>query len=287
MIYSLKTKSIETLREKLQIKSEALNLLAKQIELCNKEKTEYKRLIDTLYDKNLSLKKSLYFKENEVEYADNLHDSSSFNSALNNNKQRKQNSKFFNKLSPNSSTTTLFSDIESEDYMKILKDLVKTLQKEKHELIQKYEDCEQQLQDSRSDLRLLREQIVRQRVGGLNEGLTYTPDVSCAIQTVTPVSNKSQSTPQTSLTFGANFRENLIKEIENLREQKLQVDTELKLVQCQKEEIEVERDQFKLKFNKLNRFLNEVSTCVDTLDINLDDQSTGELIYIQEDFKCI
>jgi hypothetical protein len=43
--------------------------------------------------------------------------------------------------------------------MKVLKDLVKVLQKEKHDLIQKYEESQQQLQDSRSDLRLLREQL--------------------------------------------------------------------------------------------------------------------------------
>ena len=45
--------------------------------------------------------------------------------------------------------------------MKVLKDLVKVLQKEKHNLIQKYEESQQQLQDSRSDLRLLREQLGR------------------------------------------------------------------------------------------------------------------------------
>jgi deoxycytidine triphosphate deaminase len=43
--------------------------------------------------------------------------------------------------------------------MKVLKDLVKILQKEKHDLIQKFEESEQQLQDSKSDLRLLREQL--------------------------------------------------------------------------------------------------------------------------------
>ena len=61
---------METLKEKLQIKSEALNLLSKQLELCNKEKMDYKQLIDTLYDKNLSLKKSLYFKQNQVDPED-------------------------------------------------------------------------------------------------------------------------------------------------------------------------------------------------------------------------
>lgn len=40
-------------------------MLGKQLELCNKEKNEYKRLIDTLYDKNLSLKKTLYYQQQQ------------------------------------------------------------------------------------------------------------------------------------------------------------------------------------------------------------------------------
>ncbi len=145
-------KSIDTLREKLQIKSEALNMLAKQIELCNKEKSEHKRLIDQLYDKNLALKKSLYFKENEVmedafDMSSKVPHSVTFNSALNLEQHRKPIKKetsknrlsipLFTKLSPNTSSTCLFNEAESEDYMKILKDLVKTLQKEKSDLKQK------------------------------------------------------------------------------------------------------------------------------------------------------
>ena len=63
-------KSIEALREKLHIKSEALNMLGKQLEMCNKEKIEYKKMIDTLYDKNLSLKKMLYLEQNHVDPED-------------------------------------------------------------------------------------------------------------------------------------------------------------------------------------------------------------------------
>lgn len=132
-------------------------MLAKQIELCNKEKSEHKRLIDQLYDKNLSLKKSLFFKENEVmedafETGSSISHSATFNSATSLGQQqqqqrravKKENSKallsipLFNKLSPNASSTCLFNEAESEDYMKILKDLVKTLQKEKSDLKQKY-----------------------------------------------------------------------------------------------------------------------------------------------------
>lgn len=245
--------SIETLREKLQIKSEALNLLAKQIELCNKEKSEHKRLIDTLYDKNLSLKKSLYFKENEVIEDQELNLRSNHGQTKNNG-SKLLTLPLFNKLSPNTSSTNLFSETESEDYMKVLKDLVKTLQKEKLDLKQKYEDCEQQLNDSRSDLRLLREQIVRQRIGSVNEGLTFTsPD---KINSANP--HTSHPTPQSATS--SNHRECLIKEIEHLKEQKIQIESQLNLVQCQKEEVEIERDSFKAKYNKLNQFLLNNST---------------------------
>jgi len=159
--------------------------------------------------------------------------------------------------------------------VKILKDLIKQLQKEKFELIQKYEDTQQQLNDSRSDLRLLREQIVRQRVGSFNEGLTTTikldfdetdlftpfkinlvnvPSNSLAPPEKKPIST-SLSTSNISSLAANNVKENLIKEIEMLREQKTTIENDLKLILCQKEEIEIERDSFKSKYLKLNEFL--------------------------------
>ena len=126
-------KSIETLRDKLMIKSEALNLLAKQIELCNKEKTDYKRLIDTLYDKNLTLKKSLYFRENEVNTTtiNNNKNNENNNNALNSKHMQKnvptifasKNNNKQQQLSPNASQTSLFSESESEDYMKVINNM--------------------------------------------------------------------------------------------------------------------------------------------------------------------
>ena len=126
-------KSVDGLREKLQIKSESLNLLGKQLELCNKEKLEYKRLIDMLYDKNLSLKKNLYLikESNQIE---NLMDDennffASLNSNTNNNRQSSSNNKLQSNsvsninlsksadnkgLSPNSSINSLINDIDSE-----------------------------------------------------------------------------------------------------------------------------------------------------------------------------
>jgi hypothetical protein len=277
---SFENESPETLREKLQIKSEALNLLGKQLELCNKEKIEYKRLIDTLYDKNLLLKKSIYFKENEVDADDEnfFHDNNHLSLRLNNsNKHGKKNINnnslnsnkkltIANSKSPSNSTNRLFNDIDSEDYVKILKDLIKLLQKEKFELIQKYDDSQQQLTDARSDLRLLREQKVRQRVGTFNEGLTTTTTTLDSPKT--PKDPKSMSTSYSTSNIVSNsVRESLIKEIELLREQKLELENDLRLFVCQKEEIEVERDDFKSKYLKLNEFLKE-SASVNLADSN-------------------
>ncbi len=172
----------------------------------------------------------------------------------------------FNKLSPNTSQTSLFSDAESEDYMKILKDLVKTLQKEKHDLKQRYEECEQQLVDSRSDLRILREQILRQREGTLNEGLNYNFPTGG----VTTPNSSMPGTPQMVAGEYCRAREDLIKEIEQLKAEKIERETEWKMVVCGKEEAEVERDTFKAKFGKLSEFLASAATCSERIMLEKD-----------------
>ncbi len=55
----------ELLKEKLQIKTESLLLLSQQLENLVKENHEYKRIIDTLYDKNITLKKKLFHDEDQ------------------------------------------------------------------------------------------------------------------------------------------------------------------------------------------------------------------------------
>lgn len=276
---SFENESVETLHEKLVIKSEALNLLGKQLELCNKEKNEYKRLIDTLYDKNLALKKELYYQQqNQIDPEDEnfLHlaksgslfsGSSSPNTKTNSKSPPPPQSHGFllkahRSKKPSSSntaidarsTSSLFNDIDSEDYMKILKDLIKTLQKEKCEVIQKYEESQQELNDAKNDLRLLREQIVRQRVGGYIEGLSSQPaaqfklDINAVdlsgyeamakkqqqqLETpnhVLPTSHSvSSALSALSAANAANsIRESLIKEIEELRDQKNVIENDLR-----------------------------------------------------------
>jgi hypothetical protein len=253
-------KSIETLKEKLQIKSEALNLLGKQVELCNKEKLESKRLIDTLYEKNLALKKMLYLKQNQFDgHEDDLFDfgPSGHLTNLNNTKHKKTSS---NKLFTlrNSNVNSIFNEIDSEDYVKVLKDLTKSLQKEKYDLEQKFEECEQQLQDARTDLRLLREQIVRQRTNMPIEAAVEN-ELGISHHQVPRLSTSISSFCISSSSSAFNAKENLIKEIESLKQQKLTLENELNLVQCQKEEIEIERDSFKNKYLTLNKLLIDLA----------------------------
>ena len=128
---TLFAKSVESLREKLKMKTDALQLLGKQLELCNKEKSEHMRLIDTLYDKNLSLKKSLYFKQNQADATRDLpatthetHETHFFfqTTAIAADKPTSKADKSVNKkkptpvshLSPASSSNALFNDIDSE-----------------------------------------------------------------------------------------------------------------------------------------------------------------------------
>jgi hypothetical protein len=112
-------------------------------------------------------------------------------------------------------------------------------------------------------------------VGSFNEGLTttikldfdetdlFTPFkinlVNVPSNSLAPPEKKtistSLSTSNISSLAANNVKENLIKEIEMLREQKTTIENDLKLILCQKEEIEIERDSFKSKYLKLNEFL--------------------------------
>lgn len=140
--------------------------------------------------------------------------------------------------------------------MKILKDLIKTLQKEKYEIIQKSEEIQQELNDSKNDLKLLREQIVRQRDGSLIEGLNTSTPIALDINAIdlsvyenfkqqirqppqTTLTSLSSSGIATSLSVSSalssinkssnvSFKENLVKEIERLQEEKNSIENELR-----------------------------------------------------------
>ena len=148
------------------------------------------------------------------------------------------------------------SQFHKKDYVKILKDLIKTLQKEKYEIIQKSEETQQELNDSKNDLKLLREQIVRQRDGSLIEGLNTSTPIALDINAIdlsvyenfkqqirqppqSPLTTLSSSGIATSLSVSSalssinkssnvSFKENLVKEIERLQEEKNSIENELR-----------------------------------------------------------
>jgi hypothetical protein len=125
--------------------------------------------------------------------------------------------------------------------------LIKTLKKEKYDLNQKYDDTRQELDDCKLDLKLLREQITRQRIGCTLEYSTST--------------NKNDE------------REILIKEIECIKEKNTTLENDFNLIVCQKEEVEIERDSYKNKLKLLNKFLIENSRFggKEELSVNIDE----------------
>ncbi len=89
-------------------------MLARQLEQCNKEKIEYKQLIDTLYDKNLSLKTALYYKENEVDIGDEIYSDNKQRSSFNSAARKQTKMKTSKSFALSSASTTMFNDIDSE-----------------------------------------------------------------------------------------------------------------------------------------------------------------------------
>jgi dephospho-CoA kinase len=126
--------------------------------------------------------------------------------------------------------------------------LIKTLKKEKYDLNQKYEDKSEELDDCKLDLKLLREQITRQRIG-------------CNVDYSASTTNKNDE------------REILIKEIECIKEKNTTLENDFNLIVCQKEEVEIERDSYKNKLKLLNKFMIENSRFggKEELSVNIDE----------------
>ncbi|ESO82912.1 hypothetical protein LOTGIDRAFT_109065 [Lottia gigantea] len=95
------------------------------------------------------------------------------------------------------------------------------------------DDLKQKLNDAQGDIKLLREQIARQRVGSTDEGMTTRH-------------------------FPAYEREDLVKQLEASREQYLQLEHDLQQLLDEKEDQETELDAYKSKYENLNRELNYI-----------------------------
>ncbi|XP_033729980.1 coiled-coil domain-containing protein 149-like, partial [Pecten maximus] len=95
------------------------------------------------------------------------------------------------------------------------------------------EDLRQKLHDAQGDIKLLREQIARQRVGTTDEGMNTRH-------------------------FPAHERENLVQQLEASRDEFIQLERDLQQVIDEKEELVNERDVYKNKYERLNTELNYI-----------------------------
>ncbi|ESN91162.1 hypothetical protein HELRODRAFT_194509 [Helobdella robusta] len=94
------------------------------------------------------------------------------------------------------------------------------------------EELRQKLDDANGDIKLLREQIARHRLGCENEGMMESRFISC------------------------DEREQLISRMEKGASKMQQLERDMQQLLDEKEELVMERDQFKNKYNNLNLHLN-------------------------------
>lgn len=95
------------------------------------------------------------------------------------------------------------------------------------------DELKQRLADAEEDVKLLREKLVKQRLG------LAAPS--------TPVHKGSTDT---------DIREDLISQLEQVREQYSQLELDMKQVLDEREELVTERDAYKTKYGRLNQELN-------------------------------
>ncbi|KAK3085793.1 hypothetical protein FSP39_008736 [Pinctada imbricata] len=121
------------------------------------------------------------------------------------------------------------------------------------------EDLKQKLHDAQGDIKLLREQIARQRVGTTDEGMN-------------------------TRYFPAHERENLVRQLEESREQYTQLERDLQQVLDEREETITEKDAYKSKYERLNQELNYILKGDEKRVVDLD-AIIMENKYLQERLK--
>ncbi|CAG5133973.1 unnamed protein product, partial [Candidula unifasciata] len=122
-----------------------------------------------------------------------------------------------------------YSDIQTQSLARLLFDTKEANKSLKFEV----DDLKQKLHDAGGDIKLLREQIVRSRVGTTDEGMNTRH-------------------------FPAHEREHLVKQLEVSREEFVQLERDLQQVLDEKEELVTERDAYRTKYERLNTELNYI-----------------------------
>ncbi|XP_046573887.1 LOW QUALITY PROTEIN: coiled-coil domain-containing protein 149-B-like [Haliotis rubra] len=185
-------------RRKLESKNEALMILKKEMDECRSERDQFKLMAEQLRERYQAFKKQLV-GSSPAGLANNHHDAG------------------------------YYMDMQNQSLVKLLcetKENNKSLQFEA-------DDLRQKLADAQGDIKLLREQIARQRVGTTDEGINTRH-------------------------FPAYEREDLVAQLEAAREQYVQLERDLQQVLDEKEEQVTERDAYKTKYERLNTELNYI-----------------------------
>ncbi|CAF2030839.1 unnamed protein product [Rotaria magnacalcarata] len=129
-----------------------------------------------------------------------------------------------------------YSSVKSkESTIHLLKTALKNVQDEKETLQAKIDELVRELNDVKGDLSIFRQKRHRARIGS---------------------NTKESNTKETN-----NHNDEqalLLQRLEQSNERINELDNDLKLIVCQKEELEIERDSFKTKYNKLNQELNKI-----------------------------
>ncbi|CAF1390191.1 unnamed protein product, partial [Adineta ricciae] len=210
---------VQILQKKLDSKTKAFAILINELETAKHDRDQFKSLADSLQEKCVQLKRRLQSKNEAV--IPFHHTQTVYEH-------------------PNDNVKYLFGDDKSTVHL--LKSALKTIQDEKEVLQTKVDELTRELSDVKGDLMIFRQKRHRNRISS------------------NPNSKEDSSIPSTTKESNVNHDQQaaLLKRLEESNERIVQLDNELKIVVCEREELEIERDSFKSKYCKLNQELNKM-----------------------------
>ncbi|XP_012943085.1 coiled-coil domain-containing protein 149 [Aplysia californica] len=218
------TTEYQICRRKLESKCEALLILSKELHQCRSERDQFKLMAEQVRDRYQMVKRQL---TGDTPMSPSHAD-----------------------MDPKT-----FSDIQTQSLARLLFDTKENNKSLKFEV----DDLRQKLQDAEGDIKLLREQIARSRVGTTDEGLNTRH-------------------------FPAHEREDLVRQLEASREEYVQLERDLQQVLDEKEELVTERDAYRTKYERLNTELNYILGGDEKRIVDIDALSM-ENKYLQERLK--
>ncbi|KAK2167795.1 hypothetical protein LSH36_24g12144 [Paralvinella palmiformis] len=210
-------------RCKLDSKCEALLILSKDLDVCRQERDQFKLMAEQVQARYQGLKRQLAGVGPRQMSLDGAE----------------------------------FSGMKQQSLAHLLCEMREVNKAQQFEI----DSLKQKLVDAQGDIKLLREQIARHRVGTTDEGINTRH-------------------------FPAHEREDLVKQLEEAREQYLQIERDLQQVLDEKEELVTERDVYRNKYDRLNSELNLILRGDEKHLVDIDALSM-ENKYLQERIKQI